>query len=81
MSDLLLLNGLIWLLVISLSSFSSSQDARPCRLICVAGDGCTDDVVMGSLWLSNGSGSLLERMVIGGGGGPANIVGLFRNCC
>ena len=36
---------------------------------------------MGSLWLSNGSGSLLERMVIGGGGGPANIVWLFRNCC
>ena len=30
---------------------------------------------------SYGSGSLLERIVIGGGGGPANTVGRFRNCC
>ena len=64
-----------------LSSCPSSHDALPCRLICVLGDGCTEDAVMESLWLSNASGSLLERMVIGGGGGPANIVGLFRNCC
>ena len=47
----------------------------------MAGDGCTEDVVIESLWLSNASGSLFERIVIGGGGGPANIVGLLRNCC
>ena len=64
-----------------MSSLSSSHEALPWRLICVAGDGWTEDVVIESLWLSNASGSLFERIVIGGGGGPANIVGLLRNCC
>ena len=44
----------------------------------VVGEGRTGDALIED---SNASGSRLERIVIGGGGGPANIVGVFRNCC
>ena len=64
-------------MIVLTSSLTSSHDALPCLRMEVLDVGCTDEAVIDE---SNFSCSRLDRIVIGGGGGPANIVDPLRNC-